>query len=76
MKKVLRVLRKKLERDNLDLNDCRGQTYDNAATMSGKVSAVQKRTSQKNPKAKLVNCDNHSLNLVVVHAASEHVFAI
>ena len=29
-----------------------------------------------NPKAKFLNCDNHSLNLVGVHAASEHVFDI
>ena len=78
MKKVLRVLQKeitsKLEQANLDLNDCHGQMYDNAAMMSGKVSGVQKLISQKNPK--FVNCDNHSLNLVGVHAASEHVFAI
>ena len=40
------------------------------------MSGVQKLISQKNPKAKFVNCDNHSLNLVGVHAASEHVFAI
>ena len=83
MKKVLRVLRRgyreitsKLKQDNLDLNDCCGQMYDNAAMMSGKVFSVQKLLSQKDPKAKFMNCDNHSLNLVGVHAASEHVFAI
>ena len=73
---IAKEITSKLEQDNLDLNDCRGQTYDNAATMSGKVSGVQKLISQKNPKAKFVNCDNHSLNLVGVHAASEHAFAI
>ena len=73
---IAKEITSKLEQDNLDLNDCRGQTYDNAATMSGKVFGVQKLISQKNPKAKFVNCDNHSLNLVGVHAASEHVFAV
>ena len=66
----------KLEQDNLDLNDCHRQMYDNAATMSRKVSSVQNLISQKNPKMKFMNCDNHSLNLVGVHAASEHVFAM
>ena len=73
--RIAKEITSKLEQDNLDLNDCRGQTYD-AATMSGKASGVQKLISQKNPKAKFVNCDNHSLNLIGVHAASEHVFAI
>lgn len=32
----------KLEQDGLDLNDGHGQTYDNIATMAGKISGVQK----------------------------------
>ena len=44
--------------------------------MSGKASGVKKLISQMNPKAKFVNCDNHSVNLVGINSASKHVFAI
>jgi len=53
----------------LDFSYCRGQTYDNAATMSGGRSGLQKRLLDRNPKATFQNCDNHSLNLAVQHAA-------
>ena len=32
----------KLNHDGIDLNDCRGQAYDNAAVMSGVRTGVQK----------------------------------
>jgi len=44
--------------------------YDNAAVMSGHISGVQARLCDQNAKAIFVNCDNHSLNLAGVHAAS------
>ena len=44
--------------------------YDNAAVMSGSISGVQTRLHERNPKAVFINCDNHSLNLAGVHAAS------
>jgi hypothetical protein len=53
----------------LDFSYCRGQTYDNAATMSGERSGLQKRLLDRNPKATFLNCDNHSLNLAASHAA-------
>ena len=53
----------------LDFSYCRGQTYDNAATMSGERSGLQKRLLDRNPKATFLNCDNHSLNLAALHAA-------
>lgn len=53
----------------LDFSYCRGQTYDNAATMSGERSGLQKRLLNRNPKATFLNCDNHSLNLAALHAA-------
>nr|XP_039261934.1 zinc finger MYM-type protein 1-like [Styela clava] len=62
----------KLNDDGIDINDCRGQAYDNAAVMSGVRTGVQKRILEINPEAQFVNCENHSLNLACVHAAEVH----
>jgi hypothetical protein len=64
------IIINELECDGLDIQNIRGQGYDNAATMSGIHQGVQKRILQKNPRALFVPCLNHSLNLVGVHAAS------
>lgn len=64
------VILKKLKDDDLKFSDCRAQMYDNATVMSGHISGVQARLSNQNSKAIFVNCDNHSLNLAGVHAAS------
>ncbi|KAL4126405.1 hypothetical protein QTP88_010627 [Uroleucon formosanum] len=53
----------------LDINDCRGQSYDNAANMSGAYTGLQARIKQHNPLAFYVPCSAHSLNLVGVTAA-------
>ena len=37
--------------------------------MTGHISGLQQRICDRNPRALFVNCDNHSLNLVGVHAA-------
>ncbi|KAL1447902.1 hypothetical protein MTO96_044187 [Rhipicephalus appendiculatus] len=65
------VILGKLEEDKMDLQDCRSQCYDNAAVMAGQKSGVCQRIAEKNKLAIFVNCDNHSLNLVGVHAAKE-----
>lgn len=64
------VILSKITADDLDFQDCRGQGYDNAATMAGKHSGVQRRLVQVNRKAQFVPCSNHSLNLAGVHAAA------
>jgi hypothetical protein len=64
---------KKLERDGLILEDCRGQSYDNQATMADIHSDVRKRILDLNPLADCVPCNNHSLSLVGVHAARVNV---
>ncbi|XP_065650742.1 zinc finger MYM-type protein 1-like [Hydra vulgaris] len=63
---------------NWDLNilDCRGQSYDNGANMKGKVKGVQARFLEMNPKALYVPCANHSLNLVIVDGALSSISAI
>ena len=54
----------------LELSDCRGQSYDNGANMKEKHSGVQARMLDINPKAVYVSCANHTLNLVVVDSAN------
>lgn len=66
----------KITSDGLDIQNLRGQAYDNAATMSGIHNGVQARIKALNPKALFVACTNHSLNLAGVHAASESVNSV
>ena len=48
----------------IDINNCRGQCYDNASNMSGTYKGVQARIKQINPLAEWVPCAAHTLNLV------------
>ncbi|XP_065674141.1 zinc finger MYM-type protein 1-like [Hydra vulgaris] len=63
---------------NWDLNilDCRGQSYDNGANMKGKGKGVQARFLEMNPKALYVPCATRSLNLVIVDGALSSISAI
>ncbi|XP_072397466.1 uncharacterized protein [Diabrotica undecimpunctata] len=55
---------------NLNIVDeCRGQSYDNTNNMSGVYSGLQARIKSRNSLAKYVPCAEHSLNLIVQHAA-------
>ena len=58
-----------LETQNIDINDCRGQSYDNASNMSGQYSGLQARIKEVNKYAEYIPCAAHSLNLVGVKAA-------
>ncbi|CAH2296492.1 zinc finger MYM-type 1-like [Pelobates cultripes] len=57
-----------LEEDGLDISLCRGQGYDNAATMAGIHGGVQAKIKEINPKALFMPCANHSLNLSGLHS--------
>jgi len=46
------------------------QNYDNAATLSGRLTRLPMRLLARNPKATFKNCANHSLNPAVLHAAN------
>ncbi|XP_064423566.1 zinc finger MYM-type protein 1-like [Latimeria chalumnae] len=61
---------------NINLKDCRGQTYDNASNMSGTYSGVQARVLEVNKKAVYIPCMSHSLNLCGVAAAESSTDAI
>lgn len=55
----------------LDLKNCRGQSYDNASNMSGVYSGLQSRIREKNDLADFVPCTAHSLNLAGCFAAEK-----
>ena len=60
-KQVLQYLR---EVCNIDFSKCRGQSYDNAANMSGCYKGMQKKILEENEFAIYIPCAAHSLNLV------------
>ncbi|KAF0686318.1 zinc finger MYM-type protein 1-like, partial [Aphis craccivora] len=60
----------------ININDMRGQSYDNGSNMRGKQNGVQKRILNINPRAFYVPCNSHSLNLVINDAAKCNVDAI
>lgn len=49
----------------------RGQCYDGASNMSGRLSGVQARIREVQPKALYVHCTNHSLDLALTEQARE-----
>ncbi|XP_073029841.1 uncharacterized protein [Primulina eburnea] len=50
----------------LEIDDVRGQGYDNGSNMSGRHKGVQKRLLEINPRAFYTPCGCHSLNLALV----------
>lgn len=58
-----------LEKLNINLKDCRGQSYDNASNMSGIYNGLQAKIQEQAPFAMFVPCAAHSLNLVGTSAA-------
>lgn len=53
-----------LESRTLDLNNFRGQSYDNAANMASSYSGLQTLFKNNYPLAHLIPCSAHSLNLI------------
>lgn len=58
-----------LREHDIDLKNCRGQSYDNASVMSGKYNGVQAKIRELNNLALWIPCAAHSLNLVAKAAA-------
>lgn len=61
---------------DLDIENVRGQGYDNGSNMKGKHQGVQKRLLEINSKALFMPCACHSLNLVVSDMAHSCVKAV
>jgi len=73
---LLETLLKRFEELGLDIQDCRGQGYDNGSNMRGKSQGVRARLLEINSKALFLPCGAHSLNLVVVDAVKASINAI
>lgn len=67
---ITNVFLDKLREFNVNLEDMRGQGYDNGANMRGNHSGVQARILELNPRAFYVPCNAHTLNLVLNDSAN------
>ena len=72
---LTKLLLQRLTEMGLDIQNSKGQGYDNGANMAGKKNGVQKRVLELNAQARFVPCSCHSLNLVLSDCAkSNHVY--
>jgi hypothetical protein len=67
---LFNVLLDAIESYGLNINDVRGQGYDNGSNMKGKKQGVQSQLLEINPSALYVPCACHSLNLTLCDMAS------
>lgn len=51
-------------KNDLDIKNCHGQSYDNVSNMSGIYNGLQQRIKNLNSLAAFMPCSAHSLNLV------------
>jgi hypothetical protein len=63
------VLQDQLKDLDLDIDDVRGQGYDNGSNMKGCKNGVQKKLLDLNPRAFYSACSCHSLNLTLCDMA-------
>ena len=62
--KIALIILQFLEENGINIENCRGQSYDNAANMSGMYNGVQAIIRERCSVAYYVPCTAHSLNLV------------
>lgn len=70
------VLIAQLKSYKINIENCRGQAYDNGSNMSGKYQSVQNRILNINPRAFFTPCAAHNLNLVLCDSAKNSTIAI
>ena len=58
---------------NLPVDDCRGQGYDGAGNMAGRLSGVAAKIQETNEKALYVHCNSHRLSLCVAACCKEQL---
>ena len=66
---MFKALMEFLKIHDLDLGNCRGQSYDNASAISGKYNGLQAKVREMNSLSSWIPCTTHSLNLVWKNAA-------
>ncbi|CAN0925948.1 Zinc finger MYM-type protein 1 [Linum grandiflorum] len=64
------VMKDELKSLDLDIDNIRGQSYDNGSNMKGEHSGVQRRLLDINPRAFHTSCASHSLNLTLCDMAN------
>lgn len=64
-----------MQKNSIDLSNCRGQSYDNTNNLAGKYSGLQKRIMDMNKLAVFLPCAAHSLNLVGSAAVTKNARA-
>ncbi|CAN1168171.1 Zinc finger MYM-type protein 1 [Linum perenne] len=64
------VFNSELSSLDLDIDNIRGQSYDNGSNMKGVHSGVQRRLLDINPRAFHTSCASHSLNLTLCDMAN------
>ena len=69
-KRLFDITHDELKSLDLDIDDVRGQGYDNGSNMKGKHRGVQKKFLDINPRAFYTPCGCHSLNLTLCDIAS------
>lgn len=65
---IATTIRDSLERQKIDIANCRGQAYDTTASMSSNKKGVQAEIAKYAPDAEYQGCCLHCLNLVICHA--------
>ncbi|XP_014210058.1 zinc finger MYM-type protein 1-like [Copidosoma floridanum] len=63
-KKISGAVIESLEKFGIDIENCRGQSYDNASNMSGIYNGLQAQIKRLSPQAEYILCATHSLNLI------------
>lgn len=66
------VILKTLNKLGLKLENCRGQCYDGAGNVAGKINGCQAHILRQNRFALYTHCSSHRLNLVICNSCSIH----
>jgi len=75
-KGLFEVIIDEIKNIGLDIDNLRGQEYDNGSNMKGKHQGVQKRLLDINPRAFYTPCGCHNLNLVLCDMANSCTKAV
>lgn len=59
---IFKAIESKIQKYNIDILNCRGQSYDNASNMS---AGLQTKLKNVLPRSECMPCSTQSLNLVV-----------
>lgn len=75
-KDMAQTLLEFLSKQSLNIMDCRSQSFDNAANISGKYKATKALIKVENPLAEHLPCFTYSLNLVGKSTANTWLDAV